>query len=155
MQSQKSKLYLDLFKSTTDLQRILIFLLWAVVNGLLIAKNGIVTTGESVKYIDQAILFVQTGRLSSSNFRLYFTEIGLISLCIKLKLGFIFVVLLQLFFSLFSTFCLYNTLLYLFKAKNIAFTGTAILLLNLPYQEFNTFLQTESLFYSFTLILCF
>ncbi len=62
--------------------------------------------------------------------------------------------LVQLLFNLLSTFCFYKTLLYLFKVKNIAFAGATLLLFNLPYQEFNTFLQTESLFYSLTLILC-
>ena len=150
----KSKFHIPYFKPMTDLRRTLIFCFWAIVNGFLLAKNGMVTTGESEKYIEQARLFVQTGRFSSPNFRLYFTQISLLSLCLEIKMSFIFVVLIQLLFNLLSIFCFYNALLYLFKAKNVAFAGVAILLLNLPYQEFNTFLQTESLFYSFTLIFC-
>jgi hypothetical protein len=134
-------------------QPIIFFILWALVNSFFLLKNGIVTTGEAEKYIGQANLFIKTGHLSAANLSLYFTQIALLSFCIKLNVSFAIVVIVQLFFNLLATFCFYRTLLFIFNSPTVALTGTIILLANQPYQEFNTFLQTESLFFSFTLIL--
>ncbi|MBS1973556.1 MAG: hypothetical protein JST13_04340, partial [Bacteroidetes bacterium] len=54
--------------------------------------------------------------------------------------------------NLWATLYFYKLLAQAFVQPLMAFAGTLILLINFPYQEFNTFLQTESLFYSFTLI---
>ena len=126
--------------------------IWALVNIIFLIKNGIVTTGEAEKYINEAHLFIQSGKLSSPNFWLYFTQIFLISICFKTGLGFGLAITVQLLFNLLATLSFYKLLLYIFEKPQIAVLGTIIILLNYPYQEFNTFLQTESLFYSFTLI---
>jgi hypothetical protein len=128
-------------------------LLWLCVNGFFLLKDGIISDGESDKYITQANLFIQTGHLDSPNFWLYFTQIALLAFCLKLKIGFWLVIAVQLLLNLFASFYFYKTMDYIFHSKKIALIATALLLLNLPYQEFNHFLQTESLFYSITLIL--
>ena len=133
--------------------KLIIVLLWILTNSFFLYKNGIVATGEAGKYISQANLFIQTGHLSASNLWMYLTQIALLSFCIKFNLSFAVAVMLQLIFNLLSTFYFYKTLRNIFNADTIALAGTIILLLNQPYQEFNTFLQTESLFFSFTLIL--
>jgi len=123
-----------------------------MVNGILLLKNGIISTGESQKYISEAQAFIETGRVSKNNFLLYFTQIGLLAFSIKLKLGFVFTVAVQLFFNLLAIFSFFGMSLKIFKRKITALIASIFLLLNLPYQEFNTMLQTESLFYSFTLL---
>lgn len=138
---------------TADKNKMIIFILWAITTCFFSIKNGIVTTGEAEKYIGQANLFIQSGHLSAPNLWMYFTQIALLAFCIKLKSGFVIAVVVQLFFNLYSALYFYKTLVYIFNSTAIALTGVAILLLNQPYQEFTTFLQTESLFYSFTLIL--
>ncbi len=132
----------------------IIGLLWIFTNSFFLFKNGIVTTGEAEKYIYQAYIFAQSGHLSTPNFWLYFVQIALLAFTIKLKLSFAFVVIIQLLFNLIATLYFYSTLQFIFESTSIAVAGTIVLLLNQPYQEFNTFLQTESLFYSFTLIFC-
>jgi len=138
---------IDLFRP-----EILLLILWTVVNTFFLIRRGIFMEGESIKYIQEARLFLNTGRLSTPNFWLYFVQIALLALCIRLKIGFALAVIVQLLFNLTATFYFYKTIIHILKDKRIALAGTLLLLLNFPYQEFNTFLQTESLFYSFTLI---
>jgi hypothetical protein len=129
-----------------------VLILWLFVNAFFLWKNGVVTTGEAEKYIYQAHLFAATGHLETANFWLYFIPISLLAVCLKLHLGFGWIVALQLFFNLSATLCFFRTVLYFLGSQRIAFAGTLLLLLNLPYQAFNTFLQTESLFQSFSLL---
>ena len=55
--------------------------------------------------------------------------------------------------NLLAAIYFYKTLLYLFRREKIALIGVMILLLNEPYQQYNVYLQTESIFYSLILIL--
>jgi len=126
--------------------------LWALVNGYYLLKDGIVVTGESEKYIREAHTFIQTGHLHSGNYWLYFTQIFLLSIFIKLKLGFVFPFLVQLTVNLISCFSFQKLALRLFQNKHIALGAVIILLLNLPYQEFNHMMQTESLYFSLAVI---
>ena len=126
---------------------------WTVLNGWLLWHNGIVTAGESQKYIDEAHVFIQTHQLSSSNFWLYFTQIALLAFCFKFNTGFVFAVAIQLMLNLSATLFFYHTVKAFFPGTRRALLATLLLLASYPYQEFNTFLQTESIFYSLTLIL--
>jgi hypothetical protein len=131
----------------------LLCILWLLVNAFLLLKNGIVTSGEAEKYLRQAHQFVSTGSLESSNFRFYFIPIALLSLCIKLRLSFAWMVALQIALNGLATVFFYKTVTQLFSAGKIAFIATILLLLNLPYQTYNSFLQTESIFQSVSLLL--
>jgi hypothetical protein len=132
--------------------KLLLIVLWTLAQGFLLIKNGIVTSGEAEKYIREAHLFLQTGKLSSSNFWLYFTQILLLSVCLKFRLGFAGAVAIQLLCNLAATLSFYDLISRWFEKQGTALLAGVLLLLNQPYQEFNTFLQTESLFYSLTLI---
>lgn len=147
MNRDKSKLIEFFF----DKSRVFIILIWMFVNTCLLIRNGIIVNGEAGKYISEAHHLLQEGALTSSNFYLYSTQIFLITFSIKFNLGFLFVVVVQLLMNLVATFSAYSLQKYLFGTR-LAFIGTVLLLFNVPYQEFNTFLQTESLFYSITLI---
>jgi len=126
---------------------------WLLVNGLLFVNNGIVTTGEAGKYILEARYFVDTGHIASHNFLFYSVIIVLLSACIKLHLGFGWVIALQGAVALAATLSFHKTVQSLLRSPAIALGATALLLLNLPYQAFNCFLQTESLFQSVSLLL--
>jgi hypothetical protein len=128
-------------------------LVWLSINLFILTHRGIYLEGESAKYIRQAHLFLQTGHVESSQFWLYFTQIALIACCIKFNLTFYFVIFLQLLLNLAAMLAFYRTISALFQYKNTALAGTLLLILNYPYQEFNSFLYTESLFYSLTLLL--
>jgi hypothetical protein len=142
-----------LFRIRDHKEKAGICLIWLLINGLLLWKNGIVTTGEAEKYINEARVFLSTGGLGSSNFRFYFLPIALISLCIRLHLSFAWMVAVQLVFNGLATFFFYQTATMILPTRKAALIGTLLLLLNIPYQAFNSFLQTESLFQSASLLL--
>ncbi|HMH32904.1 MAG TPA: hypothetical protein VK543_07730 [Puia sp.] len=139
-------------RSYFDTTTILVWVAWAFVNGFFLVKNGIIVTGEAEKYIREAHLFIQTGQLSAPKYWLYFTEIFLLTVCFKLRMGFVFAIAVQLLVNLVASLSFYRILQEIFCKQSIAFLGTVLLLFNQPYQEFNSILQTESLFYSLTLI---
>lgn len=128
-------------------------ILWLLVNTVLLWQNGIVTTGEPEKYLRNAQLLLSTGTLESANFRFYFIPIALLSLCIRLHLSFAWIVAGQLALSGFATLFFYRTATALFPGAKAAFIITSLLILNIPYQAYNCFLQTESIFQSITLLL--
>jgi hypothetical protein len=129
---------------------------WLLINCILLLRNGIVTTGEPEKYLHQAHLLIQTGHFESPNFIFYAVIILLLAACLKLHLSFAFVIALQLSLNLIATLYFYSTVNFLLQSRKAALIATALLLLNIPYQAFNDFLQTESLFQSCSLLLiCF
>lgn len=130
---------------------IILIAIWASVHLLLISHFGIVTKGEPEKYIREANNLINYGNLSSSNFWLYSTQIFLIFFSLKIKLGYEFVIGLQLIFSLIATLSFYRLSTFLFT-RTAGVIATVWFLLNLPIHQFNTFLQTDSLFYSFIVI---
>ena len=122
-----------------------------VIHIFLLYHFGIETDGEAVKYIREANNLITHHSLSSRNFWMYITQIILIFVSLKLNLGYEFVVGVQLLFSVLATFGFYQLVTHLFGNKTGAF-ATIWFLCALPIHQFNTFLQTDSLFYSFTII---
>jgi hypothetical protein len=124
---------------------------WVGVQGLLLYHHGIVTEFEATKYIAEADNIIEKGTVSSSNFWLYSTQIFLIAAAKKLHTGFISVALIQWIFNGIATWALYK-----FSTRiGNKITGlliTLIFIFNIPLQTFNFFLQTESLFHSFTIL---
>jgi hypothetical protein len=150
MESQKRTI---LSRLRIDRAETILLLVWLSINLFILVHRGIYLQGESAKYIHQAHLLLETGRVETPNFWLYFTEIALIACCIKFNLSFYFAIVLQLLLNLTAMLAFYRTTSSLFQNKNTALAGTLLLILNYPYQEFNSFLYTESLFYSLTLLL--
>ena len=132
--------------------RIVLLTLWIIVQSFLFWQNGIFVTLEAEKYISQAQYFLRTGSLSSNNYWLYSTEIFLIAAVIKLRLSFSVIVIIQLLLNLVSTWMFYKLAEYFLKNSLLAFLATCIFIVNIPYQVYNTFLFTESIFYSITII---
>src|SRR5579872_1043955 len=127
--------------------------IWLLVNGILLVKNGMVTSGEAEKYLHQAQVYVSTGGLETANFRFYFVPIALLAICIRFHLSFAWMIAVQLLVNGLATLVFYRTAARLFPAGRAAFIVTVLLLLNVPYQTYNSFLQTESVFQSVSLIL--
>jgi hypothetical protein len=138
-------------KTPSRLGLAIIITVWSIIQGIFIFHNGIITTGEAEKYIREAHTFLETGTVSSLNYWLYFTQIGLLAIAFKTGLGYSFVLMVQLLFSALATYSFYRLLIRLFPHPT-AIAGTLLLLLNYPFQEFNVYLQTESIFYSFTIL---
>ena len=85
------------------------------------------------------------------NYWFYSTEIFVILIDKSLRAGMVFVIIIQLFFSLLATFSLYKLATHLFSEKT-GLACVALFLLNYPFHAFNTFAQTESLYYSLSII---
>jgi hypothetical protein len=83
-----------------DKAETILLLVWLSINLFILFHRGIYLQGESAKYIHQAHLFLETGRVETPNFWLYFTQIALIACCIKFNLSFYAVIVLQLLMSL-------------------------------------------------------
>lgn len=126
-------------------------LCWLFVQLFLLYRNGIKTDLESAKYIREADHILSSGYVSSPNFWFYSTQIFLVAFVKKLNIGYISVVAIQMFFNAFAIYRLF-----FFLKKHVTPTAAliAILLLifNIPFNQYNTFLQTESLFHSFTIL---
>jgi 4-amino-4-deoxy-L-arabinose transferase-like glycosyltransferase len=130
---------------------LLILILWVIVQGIFFYRNGIILHGEPEKYIYQANHLLTKGTLSSSNFWLYSTQIFLIAFAFKTSLGFGFVLIVQLLANLAATFAVFEFARKIFNVR-VAIIHAGLLILNFPLQDFNTYMQTDSLFYSFTII---
>jgi hypothetical protein len=133
-------------------QKIFLLIIWVSLQCFLIWKNGIVTSLEAVKYIDQAKLFLSKGKYSSGNFLFYSVQIQLIALCMKFSISYLWLVIFQILINGISMVCFYKLVKLLSKNKIISFLATGYLIGFIYYQEFNTFLFTESLFFSFSVI---
>lgn len=131
---------------------ILLGFFWLLTQAALFWQRGIVTGFEAIKYINEAQHFLQYGTLSSNNFWLYSTEIFLIVAAIKLHLDFIFIVIIQWLLNLFATWMFFQLVVYILKKPLLVFLATFIFIINITYQVYNSFLFTESVFYSLTVI---
>lgn len=122
---------------------------------LLFWRFGIFTELESVKYITEANNIIEKGTVSTPNFWLYSTQIFLIATALQLKTGYVGVVIIQLIVNAFATAAFYK-LCGKLSNPTIGFWLTLVLIGAFPYQTYNVYLQTESLFFSFcTLFTCY
>lgn len=124
---------------------------WLLVQSILFSLYGINTGLEAAKYIHEARLLLNEGKVSSPNYWLYSSQILLITAAIKLNTGFFSVYLVQLLFNALATAAFYRLLVRM-SNRQTAFILTLLLVTCIPLQTFNSFLQTESLFYSFTIL---
>ncbi|MEO6329334.1 MAG: hypothetical protein ABIO55_10390, partial [Ginsengibacter sp.] len=132
--------------------KLALLVIWLTIQCFLLWQNGIVTTFEAEKYISLARYFLKSGNFSSNKFWLYSTEIFLIAGTIKLHLNLIIVVVIQLLLNLLSTVMFYKLAAFFLKNSTLAFLVTSLFIINIPYQVYNSFLFTESIFYSLTII---
>jgi len=130
----------------------ILVLAWILMQSFLFYQHGIHTEIEASKYINEARYLLDNGKVSTPNFWLYSVQIFLIAATMKLHTGFLPVVLIQFFFNALATWYLYKLCRQLGN-KTSAFVCVLLFILNSSFQTFNTFLYTESLFYSFTLLL--
>src|ERR1035441_5799430 len=126
-------------------QKISLLIIWVFLQCFFLWKNGIVTSLEAVKYIDQASVFLATGKYSSGNFLFYSVQILLIALCLKLKISYLFLVIFQMLANGISIVCFYKLVMKFSQNNLFTFVATLYFLLFAYYHLFNTYLFTESL----------
>lgn len=142
-------------KKITDRERWLLIAFaatWFIMQVIMFMQNGIVTGLESTKYINEARHFLKTGSYSSNNFLFYSIEILLIALTLKLKISYFLIVLFQIVMNGISIICFYKIITGITKNKLIPWIGTFYFLIFYYYHLYNTYLFTESLFFSFSVI---
>lgn len=130
---------------------LVLFFIWIFIQALVLYQFGIVTDFEAKKYIAEAGNLLKNGTVSSPNFWLYSVQIFLIAAAMKLKTGFVALIIFQLAFNALATYTFFrfNSRI---SDRVTASIITLFLICNYPLQTFNTSLQTESLFYSFILL---
>lgn len=133
-------------------QLYLLLFAWLLVQSLLYMQYGIKPILESLKYIKAGHYLAEHGRLAESRYLFYFSTTFLIAVCTKLGLGFGGVVVFQLLLNALATFQFYKALQFVQTKAWSAFAATLLLIFCLPYQTWNFYLYTESLFYSFILL---
>jgi len=147
---------MNLYKSfgTAFLKNQFIFLLlsWLIVQIFLIWHFGIVTGLEATKYINEANHFLQFGNFNTNNHYLYSTQIFLIVAVLKLHLGFSVIVVIQLLLNLLASIMFYKLADSFLKTPLLTTLATFFFIVNIPYQLYTSFLFTESIFYSLTII---
>lgn len=125
---------------------------WIIVQGVQLWQNGIVTGLEAEKYITEANYLLRFGKMSSNNYYLYSTQVFLIAAAIKWKTGFAIIVVVQFLLNIFATIMFYKLAVSFLKRPGVAVLATFFFIINVPYQVYNSFLFTESIFYSLTII---
>jgi hypothetical protein len=138
------------FKSNNYVYILVFF--WLAINSFLLLYNGIESGLESLKYIHQANLFLETGRFSSGNFLFYSVPILLIAFAVKTGMGYGLVVAIQLILNGISVYCFYKLVRKLTRSEKLAFIYTIAFLGMIYYQLYNFYLYSESLFFSLSII---
>src|SRR5690606_17693999 len=124
---------------------------WVIVQVALLRHYGIFAELESLKYIGQAEYLIEHGTVTTSNFWLYSTQIFLIAASKLMGTGLASVVIVQLVFNALATRALYKLSTELSNQVTGLVVGL-IFVCTVPMQVYNFFLQTESLFFSFTIL---
>lgn len=131
---------------------ILIVAFWILMQSFLLYIYGIETGGESMKAILEAENLIKGNGLSYPSTYLYLTEIILIYLSLKIGVGFWFVLGIQLAVNLFALLYFFKFLERFTQSRLIAFAGAILVVCCVPYQQYNSFLYTESIFFSLSLV---
>ncbi len=129
-----------------------LIILWAIVQGALLVKNGIHTDLEAQVYINVANHLLDQGSFEAAKSWFYLIPILLIAVCIKTGIGYAGVVVVQILVNGLATVCFHHTCRRLGASRTATLAATILLILFIPLQVWNTFLYTESLFISFAMI---
>ena len=132
---------------------LLIFIFWFIVQVLIFVSNGINIGGEAERVIREANNLHTLGHFSSPSFYMYFTEIFLVFILhIKLGFGYTFIVFIHLLLNFTALIYLFKFMDWFYQSKKLALIGATLLLCCFPYQAYNSFLYTESIFFSLVII---
>lgn len=129
-----------------------IALIWFLIQFLIFTKYGIVTELEAKKYVDAGKYLLVNGSFPEKKYIFYALTPLLIAFNLKIGFGIIGSVLMQLFLNFLSTILFYKICLQLTKNILSALIVTILLICLVPYQIWNVYLYTESIFFSCIII---
>lgn len=133
--------------------KILIISIWLFSSLLYLKIFGIVTNLEAGKYIDEAGTLIKNGSFSAPRYWFYSITIFIIAIALKLKIGLTGALIIQALLNLYAYLFFYKALKKTFQIPATAFFIILYLLIFWPYQSWEVFLFTESVFFSLILIL--
>jgi len=125
---------------------------WALVQCALLYFNGINADGESLRFLREAENLNAGKAFSTPVYFFYLTEISLIALVQLLKLHFGWIIAVQIGLNAFATIRFYRFLDATLPSKSVVFFSTLALIVCWPYQIYNCFLYTESIFFSLSIL---
>ncbi len=120
--------------------------------GSIFYLTGIISNGEALKYIGQSYHIVHDHRIEEARYVFYIIPIFLLSLLRLLHLPLSIYIFIQLFLNAISIVAFFKTAKFLFQNNFFAFIATFIFITFIPYQYWNFFIYTDSLFYSLSLL---
>jgi hypothetical protein len=132
---------------------IAIIVLWLGVHVYLFYHFGVFTSLEASKYTSAGKYFLETGSFPEKKYLFYALTPLLIALNLKIGFGYTGAAIMQCLISLASTLIFFRLCLLLSGNKKASLITTVILLLFIPYQSWNVYLYTESLFLSAVIFL--
>lgn len=129
-----------------------LLLAWLAVQVGMLLYKGITTDIEAQVYINIANHLLTQGSYEAPKSAFYSIPIWVIALCIKTGIGYWGVVAIQVLANGLATICFYKICRLLAGCGRAAFVSTLLLITFLPLQIWNTFLYTDSLFISLSII---
>jgi hypothetical protein len=131
-----------------DYNLFILFLLWVTIQVCLLSLYGIKTDGEAENVITNANSLAVNGYFSNSRAYLYFTEIFLVFIKIKFDLGYGFIIIIHLALNFVALYCMYQLMCTFYSSARLALIGAILIIFCYPYQLYNGYLATESLYFS-------
>ncbi|HPH85589.1 MAG TPA: hypothetical protein PLC48_09005 [Ferruginibacter sp.] len=125
----------------------LLFCLWMIVQAWLLYTNGISTNGEAQRVIREAGNLADGSGFSTPIYFLYSIEIILVLGITKIGAGYWFIVLIHLLLNLYALFSFFRYMRSISDLR-LAMIGSILLISCYPYQLYNDFIYTESIFFS-------
>lgn len=134
-------------------QRIIIILCWVASTLLYLKLFGIVTNHEAEKYINEAHYLLSHGSFSAPRYLFYSITVLLLALSFKMGLGVTGAFVMQAVINLGAFLFFHKALLTLYRSSITPLLIILYLLFFYPYQYWVVFLFTESVYFSFILML--
>jgi Dolichyl-phosphate-mannose-protein mannosyltransferase len=128
-----------------------LFLIWLAVQSFLFIKFGGRTSVDSELYLADAANLLE-GRMPQGRSIWYVSYAAFLSAIFFFGGDITTVVFIQILLSGVAAFCLYHLTIEIFNKKNVAVLAVLFYLLWIKIHEWNTFLYTESLFTSCSII---
>jgi hypothetical protein len=130
----------------------LLAVLWLLVQAGQLFIKGITANMEAQVHINVANYFLEHGHFEVPKSWFYAIPTLLLAFCIKTGIGYWGVIVVQLAANAAATICFYKMCLHISQSRSVAFIASFLLIVFIPLQVWNTFLYTESLFISGTII---
>lgn len=130
----------------------LLLLAFILVHLTLLLTIGVQTGLEADKYVGEGTNLYLGKGLSEGKYVLYAPVILLVWACKSLHISILWIIPFQIALSAFSQYCFYRMVEKITNSNN-AFICSLLLLICIPYQQWNLFLYSDSIFISVCLLL--